>query len=114
MSNYIDPYMSRDDISKYITTWNCNDPVYGKQFVMAVDDLKYLPTVYIEEVRHGHWIKWWEVKSDDAGAVERIPHWKCSECHREYLPHSAQFIKYCPNCGSKFDASDENLGGYNG
>ena len=33
------------DASKYITVLDCNCSEYGKQTVMAVDDLNYLPTI---------------------------------------------------------------------
>ena len=34
-----------EDVSNYITVWDCNCSEYGKQTVMAVDDLNYLPTI---------------------------------------------------------------------
>lgn len=34
-----------EDASKYITVWDCNCSEFGKQTVMAVDDLNYLPTI---------------------------------------------------------------------
>lgn len=43
------------DVSKYITTWKCDCSEYGKQYVMAIDDLRYLPTVDLP-VRHGKWV----------------------------------------------------------
>jgi hypothetical protein len=41
MARYIDADM---DVSEYVTVWDCNCSEFGKQTVMAVDDLKYLPT----------------------------------------------------------------------
>lgn len=38
------------DVSDYITVWECNCSEYGKQTVMAVDDLQYLPTADVVEV----------------------------------------------------------------
>ena len=34
-----------EDVSNYITVWDCNCSEYGRQTVMAVDDLNYLPTI---------------------------------------------------------------------
>lgn len=34
-----------EDMSNYFTIWNCKCSEYGKQTVMAVDDLRYLPAV---------------------------------------------------------------------
>lgn len=42
MARYID--VDNIDVDKYVTVWDCNCSEYGKQTVMAVDDLNYLPT----------------------------------------------------------------------
>lgn len=34
-----------EDVSNYITVWDCKCSEFGKQTVMAVDDMKYLPTI---------------------------------------------------------------------
>ena len=34
-----------EDVSNYITVWDCNCSEFGKQTVMAVDDMQYLPTI---------------------------------------------------------------------
>ena len=54
----------------------------------------------------GHWIRWYERKEYDWG-IDNIPHCKCSECGKEYDPHSSQFIKYCCECGVKMAESEE-------
>ena len=33
------------DVGDYVTVWDCNCSEFGKQRVMAVDDLGYLPTI---------------------------------------------------------------------
>lgn len=48
----------------------------------------------------GHWIRWYE-GIDRGRCIDRIPHCKCSECGKEYDPHSSQFIKYCCECGAR-------------
>lgn len=34
-----------EDTSNYVTIWDCDCSEFGKQTVMAVDDLNYLPTI---------------------------------------------------------------------
>lgn len=36
---------SEEDVRNYITIWDCNCSEYGRQTVMAVDDLHYLPII---------------------------------------------------------------------
>ena len=36
---------SEEDVSKYITIWDCNCSEFGRQTVMAVEDLQYLPLI---------------------------------------------------------------------
>lgn len=60
-----------------------------------------------EEVKTGHWIRWYEQKETD-WYIENIPHCKCSECSKEYDPHSSQFIKYCNECGARMVESQES------
>ena len=36
---------SEEDVSNYITVWDCNCSEFGRQTVMAVEDLHYLPTI---------------------------------------------------------------------
>lgn len=44
MPRYIDADL---EVSKYVTVWDCDCSEFGKQTVMAVDDLHYLPTADI-------------------------------------------------------------------
>lgn len=37
-------------VGSYVETWTCNCSEFGTQRVMAVDDLKYLPTIIEAEV----------------------------------------------------------------
>jgi hypothetical protein len=37
-------------VGSYVETWTCNCTEFGAQRVMAVDDLKYLPTIIEAEV----------------------------------------------------------------
>ena len=91
----IDADLTRDEVSQYITTWKCKDCLKGggEQFVMAVDDIAYLPIVDAEPVKHGHWII-----IDD---VEKFLA-KCSECGRVEDTRLIKDYPYC-HCGAKMD-----------
>ena len=41
MARYIDEDL---DVSKYATVWDCDCSEFGRQSVMSVDDLQYLPS----------------------------------------------------------------------
>ena len=68
--------------------------------------LEGLPPVTPKQ-RTGHWIRWYEQKEND-WVVENILHCKCSECGKEYDPHSSQFIKYCNECGARMIEPQES------
>ena len=42
MGKYVD--IENTNVHDYVTTWDCNCSEYGRQRVMAVDDVNYLPT----------------------------------------------------------------------
>ena len=71
------------------------------------DALMALPTVDAIQVRHGHWVRWYEEVHDSFG-VAYEPHCKCSECGREYDPYDANRMNYCSECGVKLDGKDGN------
>lgn len=52
--------------------------------------LETLPTVDVEEVRHGKWIP-----------CEMQPHHICSVCGHWFSLYD--IVNYCPNCGAKMD-----------
>lgn len=86
--------IEQDDIGQYgsaILQWLAVRP--------AIEALNGLPPV-TPHPKTGHWIRWYEQKEYDWG-IDNIPHCKCSECGKEYDPHSSQFIKYCCECGVK-------------
>lgn len=65
-----------------------------------------------QEPKTGHWVCWYET-NEYKKYTEHIPHCKCSECNKEYDSHSAQFIKYCPNCGAKMVKPQESEEAWN-
>ena len=46
----------------YVEVWEVQDKERGKQLVMAVDDLKYLPPADVKPVVRGEWEKRMEEK----------------------------------------------------
>jgi len=64
---------------------------------IVAKELRYVPTVDAEPVRHGRWIR------------EPNCWYRCSECGSHY-PSIANNIDYhyCPNCGAKMDEEKEN------
>lgn len=55
MARYIDADL---EVSNYVTVWDCDCSEFGKQTVMAVDDLHYLPTADVApraEVNEAYW-----------------------------------------------------------
>ena len=61
-------------------------------------DLSHMPTIEIEQVRHGRWV----IKE----TMIRNPYAKnayCSEC----LEETSYAHNYCPNCGAKMDGDKD-------
>ena len=56
----------------------------------------------LEKQKIGHWIRWYE-EVEYKTCTEHIPHCKCSECNKEYDPHTSLFMKYCSYCGAKME-----------
>ena len=77
--------------------------------IEQLNELGYEFGEKIEQPKTGHWIRWYEQKESE-GITEYIPHCKCSECDKEYDPHSSQFIKYCNKCGAKMVEPQESEG----
>lgn len=101
----IDADLTRDEVSQYITTWKCKDCLKGggEQFVMAVDDIAYLPTVDAEPVKHARWVK--TGRTNGYGDTE----YKCLNCQSViYVPDDSMIVreKYCFNCGCKMTLKD--------
>ena len=65
------------------------------------------PTADVVEVRHGHWIEWW-----DDNYLSYCH--KCSECGgypltKEETMHDEVLSAYCPHCGAQMGGKNENL-----
>ena len=97
MASYIE--VDNLNVSDYVEVWECNCSENGRQVVMAVDDLHYLPTVDVREVKHGKWLN----------KVNGY-YWfgKCSECGASLnLSDCSIHMNYCPNCGAKMDKESD-------
>lgn len=79
-------------------TWSIKD---------VADTLVKHGLIVEQEPKTGHWIRWYEQKETE-WYIENIPHCKCSECGKEYDPHSSQFIKYCNECGARMVEPQES------
>lgn len=79
--------------------WNVPDFVY--------ESIKNAPTIDVEPVRHGKWIKQKNEGTDDP----TIYGWECSVCGEGVVWRSDDDInleKFCYNCGAKMDSNDSN------
>lgn len=86
-----------ENLEKYITVMEVNTREFGQQTVIAVDDLRYLPTVDVQNVKHGEWIKSNEHINFENGKVAEWTNFYCSECD---APNTFP-TKCCPECGAK-------------
>ena len=93
MSKYVD--VENINVSDYVTVWECSCSEYGKQEVMAIDDVFYLPAADVVEVKHGKW----EVRTV-RGEAELY----CSVCGNS--PNVIYAYEFCPSCGAKMDLED--------
>ena len=75
---------------------NTNEVHVAVECLRAVEAL---PSV-LPQQRIGYWLRWYERKETEQYR-ENIPHCNCSECGKEYDPHSSKFIKFCSNCGAE-------------
>lgn len=70
--------------------------------LVLVDEIvRYLdtyPTLDVAPVRHGEWI----LRHVGAGH-----YWECSVCNKNPCIYVTKDTKFCPNCGAKMDAGQE-------
>ena len=62
-------------------------------------DLSYMPTIEIEQVRHGRWENTGEYYERGRTSTQ----YRCSECGRRAGYKQVKLYHYCPNCGAKMD-----------
>lgn len=72
--------------------------------LVLVDEIvRYLdtyPTLDVAPVRHGEWI----LRHVGAGH-----YWECSVCNKNPCIYVTKDTKFCPNCGAKMDAGQEEI-----
>ena len=109
---FCDDAISREDAiaeiyDKYMTV---DGGLHNNTANGCIEVIKKLTPV--QPSRKGHWIRWREdFDYIERGVTESIPHCQCSECKKEYDPHTAQFINFCPNCGADMmgDTDDKTM-----
>ena len=100
MAEYIDKGLLKENVLKtYMTVWEESTKEYGKQIVVAIQDLEYLPVSDVAPVKHGKW----NCQEDIYGDSTYI----CSYCGEPWIlltgaPESNN-MNYCPCCGAKMD-----------
>lgn len=93
MSEYINVNINPAD---YIEVWEVEDEERGKQLVMAVDDLKYLPPADVKPVVRGVW-----VFHDCGEATCHI----CKVRQKDIWDYDGQ-QNFCGNCGADMRGGD--------
>ena len=109
MAEYINhEALTIENLEKYMTVMEVNTKEYGQQVVVAVDDLMYLQTADVVEVRHGKWIE----NQEPLGWCD-VDCAECSVCHESWIIDEDSSIDdyecmwhYCPNCGAKMDGGN--------
>lgn len=86
-----------------LDTYDSYNGAWNDAIGRAEMEIEGLPPVNPQKT--GHWIKWYETIDTDI-CTNYIPHCKCSECGKEYDPHSSQFIKFCNECGAKMEEEE--------
>ena len=101
--------ISREDVEAQISEWVVLREYVDEEDRFTVKKLhkriQKLPSV--QPSRKGHWIRWREdFEYIERGVTESVPHCQCSECKKEYDPHTTQFINFCPNCGAEMESEE--------
>ena len=73
-------------------------------YAYLIDEMKKVPTVDAEPVKHGHWIMTNKEKTD-----RPLP--ECSRCGWYVTKGGVLDFTYCPNCGCKMDEVEDDKRG---
>ena len=95
MNEYINININPAD---YVEVWEVEDQEHGKQLVMAVDDLKYLPPADVRPFVRGKWIavNFGDMRCSNCGGVYGV----CGGLLGDY--------NFCPNCGADMRQLEHN------
>lgn len=97
--------ISREKVFEQISCWvNSGEYRYTNATYYLTRRIQGISSV-TPQPKTGHWIRWYEQKENDR-CIEHIPHCKCSECGKEFNPHTSQFVKFCPNCGAEMEGEE--------
>lgn len=89
-------------------------PTYDSPYcesVVYVEDIEAIPSVEVEPVRHGEWVKDKERNTYCSCCNAYIP---TVHCHQDYQDSEFDWeeeieeTNYCPNCGTKMDGGTDN------
>ena len=86
---------------------------YNAGIERALFSITYAHTIDAEPVRHGRWLKDKERNTYCSCCDTYIP---VVHCHQDYQDYEYDWdeeieeTNYCPNCGAKMDATDNNVG----
>ena len=89
--------MKKADLIEYIRTLEHN---YNVAVSFNENQAKYIESLNINEVVHGHWVA---VPSSDMMTGKA---YKCSECKK--MRYGSFMPNYCQNCGAKMDGGNDN------
>ena len=95
MAEYIDTRINPAD---YIEVWEVEDAEHGKQLVMAVDDLKYLPPADVRPVA--------EISDTVDNAIDFLNSVSDQMPYHVYSALHDLICGICPNCGAEIICTD--------
>jgi len=95
-----------DAIDKWVKTEHILVTLSTDKVTPLFKSVHKLPPVN-PQPKTGHWIRWYE-KVEYKDWTDYMPYCKCSECGKQYDPHSSQFIQYCSKCGAKMVEPQES------
>lgn len=75
---------------------------YDRDLILHYTDVEMAPTIEAEPVKRGKWIYNEKYPNAHYGFLE------CSECEQRLWVRYDIPINYCPRCGAKMEAENEN------
>lgn len=105
----MDEYIERKKIVEFSKELkDCFAPLHREvinAFIYNID--QNIPTVDVQEVKHGYWIEKFNTYTTNLGGKGKTPYRECSICGWEHpvITVGQHFKKYkhCPECGAKMD-----------
>lgn len=88
------------DIIKPVEAAVGEEPIRSMIIEGAIEQVKAMPTIDAEPVKHGRWIK-----NEAESALHVEPIYDCSACHNWQAWGNYECTPYCPNCGAIMDSN---------